>query len=100
MEKCTFCVQRIEDVKARAKLEGRKAEDGEIRTACAAACPAQAIVFGDLNDPESRLAKAWKNDRGYRILQAELGIEPSITYLAKLRNQAVEADHGKDDHHE
>jgi molybdopterin-containing oxidoreductase family iron-sulfur binding subunit len=86
MEKCTFCVQRIEDGKQAAKAEGRKPRDGEIVTACQKACPTRAIVFGDLKNPESEISKLWENDRGYRILQHELGVSPSITYLAKLRN--------------
>jgi len=95
MEKCSFCVQRIEDARARARVEGRDLADGEVRPACAVACPAEAIVFGDLNDPEGRLAKLWGNDRGYRVLQADLGVDPSITYLARLRNPAGEDDsHG------
>jgi molybdopterin-containing oxidoreductase family iron-sulfur binding subunit len=86
MEKCTFCVQRIEEQRQRAKADGRSIRDGEIKPACAAACPGGAIVFGDLNDPESRVAKLWGSDRGYRVLHAELGVSPAITYLAKLEN--------------
>jgi Fe-S-cluster-containing dehydrogenase component/anaerobic selenocysteine-containing dehydrogenase len=89
MEKCTFCVQRIEDARARSKVEGRAIRDGEIRTACAAACPAQAIVFGDLNDPESKVSKLAHSNRGYKVL-AELGVKPAVTYLADLRNPAEE----------
>jgi molybdopterin-containing oxidoreductase family iron-sulfur binding subunit len=100
MEKCSFCVQRIQDNKIRAKQEGRTLRDGDIRTACEAACPAQAIVFGDRNDPDSRVAKLWNNDRGYRVLEAELGIDPSIIYLAGLRNPAHDDDAGEDGHHE
>jgi molybdopterin-containing oxidoreductase family iron-sulfur binding subunit len=85
MEKCTFCVQRIEDVKQRSKVEGRQIRDGEIRPACAAACPAEAIVFGDLNDPDSRVSRMSRWDRGYKMLE-ELGIKPSVTYLADISN--------------
>jgi molybdopterin-containing oxidoreductase family iron-sulfur binding subunit len=85
MEKCSFCVQRIEDVKLRAKVEGRAIKDGEIRPACAAACPAEAIVFGDLNNPQSRVAGMSKMNRSYKML-TELGIKPSVTYLADISN--------------
>jgi molybdopterin-containing oxidoreductase family iron-sulfur binding subunit len=85
MEKCTFCVQRIQDVKQRAKAEGRRIHDEEIKPACAVACPAEAIVFGDLNDPHARVAKMSKIDRGYRMLE-ELGIQPAVTYLADISN--------------
>jgi molybdopterin-containing oxidoreductase family iron-sulfur binding subunit len=85
MEKCTFCVQRIEDGKQRAKIEARPVRDGEIRPACAVACPAEAIVFGDLKDPKSRVSRMSRRDRGYGMLE-ELGIKPSVTYLAKISN--------------
>ena len=94
MEKCTFCVQRIEDGRLRAKAEHRPVRDGEIVPACAAACPAQAIVFGDLKDHASRVTELSRSDRGYRVLE-ELGTRPAITYLADLRNPALEEDgHG------
>lgn len=85
MEKCTFCVQRIEDARMRAKTEHRKVQDGDVVTACAAACPSGAIVFGDLKDTESRVAKLSGVKRGYRVLE-ELGTRPAVTYLAHLRN--------------
>jgi molybdopterin-containing oxidoreductase family iron-sulfur binding subunit len=87
MEKCTFCVQRIEDGKGRARAEGRSIKDGEIQPACAVACPTRAIVFGDIADPESAVSKASAGDRGYRLLE-EFGIRPSVTYLARLTNPA------------
>ena len=68
-----------------AKLEDRKITDGEIVTACEAACPTQAIVFGDLNDPNSRVAKAHADPRSYGLL-AELNTRPRTTYLAAVRN--------------
>ncbi|MBI5881981.1 MAG: 4Fe-4S dicluster domain-containing protein [Elusimicrobia bacterium] len=86
MEKCTFCVQRIDEGKALAKAAGRALKDGDIEPACAAACPAGAIVFGDLNDPKSRVAAAFRDKRGFRVLE-ELEINPSVTYLAGLTNQ-------------
>jgi len=85
MEKCTFCIQRIQDVRQRAKVEGRPLRDGEILTACSAACPAGAIVFGDMNDPQSKVARISKMNRGYRML-TELGVKPSVTYLADISN--------------
>jgi molybdopterin-containing oxidoreductase family iron-sulfur binding subunit len=89
MEKCSFCVQRINDVKIRAKGEGRAILDGEITTACMAGCPADAIVFGDLKDSRSKVARLATVGRAYRVLE-ELGVKPAITYLADLKNPAVE----------
>ncbi|MFA6318444.1 MAG: 4Fe-4S dicluster domain-containing protein [Elusimicrobiota bacterium] len=86
MEKCTFCVQRIDEAKAQARSQGRKLKDGDIVPACAAACPAGAIVFGDVNDPKSRISQAFRDPRGFRVLE-ELGIKPS-TYLAEVTNPA------------
>jgi molybdopterin-containing oxidoreductase family iron-sulfur binding subunit len=89
MEKCTFCIQRIQNARQNAKVEGRAVLDGEIRPACAAACPAGAIVFGDLNNAASRVAVLSKIDRNYRLFE-ELGIKPSVTYLADISNPAIE----------
>ncbi len=86
MEKCTMCVQRIRDGKEKAKALGVAVVDGDIQTACMQTCPTDAIVFGDLNDPLSRVAKLAKNDRGYHVLE-ELNTLPSITYQTKVRNR-------------
>jgi len=86
MEKCSLCVQRIQDAKAEAKREGRTVRDGEIQPACAQSCPAGAIVFGDLNDPESRVSKLKHDPRHYDVL-AELGIKPVVGYLTMIRNR-------------
>ncbi len=87
MEKCTFCVQRIRNGIQVAKDEGRPVADGDITTACAVACPANAIVFGDLKDLNSRVAKLSQSDRGFKVLR-ELGTRPAITYMAELKNPA------------
>lgn len=89
MEKCTFCVQRIEAGKHKAKAENRRAGDNDIRTACQDACVSDAIVFGDMNNPESRVAKLMKNPRGFTTLE-ELNTRPAITYLSKVRNRPAE----------
>jgi Fe-S-cluster-containing dehydrogenase component/anaerobic selenocysteine-containing dehydrogenase len=87
MEKCTFCVQRIENGRLQAKAEMRPIRDGEITPACAAACPAEAIVFGDLKDPHSAVSKLSRSQRGYHVLE-ELGVRPAVTYLAAVTNPA------------
>jgi molybdopterin-containing oxidoreductase family iron-sulfur binding subunit len=112
MEKCSFCVQRIQSGKLNAKKERRTLKDGEVVTACQAACATGAIVFGDLNNPESRLSQLLKvdhykevekdgkvekvinygidkkigNPRAYRVLE-EIGVKPNIFYLTKIRNK-------------
>lgn len=85
MEKCTFCVQRIRDAEQVAKREGRGLRDHDVVTACESACPASAIVFGDLENPRSDVAKLARSNRGFRVLE-ELGTRPAITYLAQLKN--------------
>ncbi len=80
MEKCTFCVQRIRRVEENAAAEGRPIRDGEVQPACAQSCPTQAIVFGDLKDPESRVAELARNRRAFRLLE-DLGTEPAVIYL-------------------
>jgi Fe-S-cluster-containing dehydrogenase component len=85
MEKCSFCIQRIRVAKDTAKNEQRPVKDGDVKTACQQVCPAEAIVFGDLNDPSSQVGKLKAQERNYGLLD-ELGTRPRTTYLAKVRN--------------
>ncbi len=89
MEKCSMCVQRIQGGKLEAKKAGRKVIDGEIQTACSQSCPTNAITFGDLHDPESAVAKAYADERMYKVLD-DLGIQPTVFYLTKVRNDEGE----------
>jgi molybdopterin-containing oxidoreductase family iron-sulfur binding subunit len=91
MEKCTYCVQRINNVRIEAEKQNRPIRDGEIVTACEAACPSQAIVFGNANDPNSRVAKLKAEQRNYTIL-GELNARPRTTYLAAVRNPNSEME--------
>ena len=108
MEKCTFCVQRLTAAKVTARNEGRLVRDGEVQTACQQACPTNAITFGNLVEPESKIAKQWANQqvelaregqakdekeggsdlRGYRIFE-ELRAYPSVMYLERVRESAI-----------
>jgi anaerobic selenocysteine-containing dehydrogenase/Fe-S-cluster-containing dehydrogenase component len=83
MEKCTFCIQRIRGAQNTARLEDRPLRDGEFTTACAQACPSDAIVFGNVTDPASRVARLRQDNRGYRVLE-DLNTRSAITYLAKV----------------
>jgi MoCo/4Fe-4S cofactor protein with predicted Tat translocation signal len=85
MEKCSYCIQRIEEVKIQAEKEERRARDGEILTACQQVCPTQAITFGDLNDPKSQVAKLHALKRNYALLD-DLNTRPRTTYLGYVRN--------------
>lgn len=91
MEKCTYCVQRISAGRIAAKEAGREIKDGEVVTACQAACPTQAIVFGNLNDPNSQVTKRKASPLNYGLL-TELNTHPRTTYLAKLRNPNPELE--------
>ncbi|MBJ6116929.1 TAT-variant-translocated molybdopterin oxidoreductase [Pontibacter sp. BT310] len=90
MEKCSFCVQRVQLGKLEAKRENRRPKDGEIVTACAQSCPTEAIVFGDMLDKESRISKVLAHEKGERAFHVleELNVQPNVTYLTKIRNLA------------
>ena len=85
MEKCSMCVQRIQEGKLKAKRERRTLNDGEIKMACQRTCPTNAIVFGDLNDKESEVYKLYRNKRSYHMLE-ELNVQTSVKYMTKIRN--------------
>ncbi|HET9595956.1 MAG TPA: Fe-S-cluster-containing hydrogenase [Anaeromyxobacteraceae bacterium] len=85
MEKCTYCVQRIERARIGARVAGRTIQEGEFTTACAQACPANAIVFGNLNDPKSAVSRLHQDERRYDLLH-DLGTRPRTAYLVRVRN--------------
>lgn len=85
MEKCTFCIHRIRQTKARFFAESRTLKDGDIKTACQQACPTLAITFGDLNDPNSAVTQVRKAENRYPVLE-ELNTRPAVNYLTKVRN--------------
>jgi len=93
MEKCTYCVQRINVARISAEKEDRAIQDGEIVTACQAACPAEAITFGDVNDKDSQVSKLKATHLNYGIL-TELNTRPRTTYLARLKNPNPEIENG------
>ena len=85
MEKCTFCRQRLRKAKEDAKIEGRFIRDGEVTTACAQSCPTGAITIGNLNDPNSKVAKLVQDFRGYTVFE-ELNTKPSVIYLKGIKH--------------
>ncbi|MGH9643038.1 MAG: 4Fe-4S dicluster domain-containing protein, partial [Terriglobales bacterium] len=91
MEKCTYCVQRIREAEIQSEVENRFVRDGEIQTACQQSCPTQAIIFGDINNRDNRVAKLKALDLNYALL-AELNTRPRTTYLAELRNPNPELE--------
>ena len=86
MEKCSMCIQRIQEGKLEAKKKGVPLKDGDIKIACQQSCPGDAIIFGDINDKNSKLSKLINNQRGYRLLE-ELNVSPRVNYLVKVRNK-------------
>ncbi len=84
MEKCTFCIQRINRTTRQAVKENRPLKDGEIQPACAQSCPADVLIFGDLKDPNSRVSKLQADSRGFRLL-GRLGTDPSVLYLKRVQ---------------
>jgi molybdopterin-containing oxidoreductase family iron-sulfur binding subunit len=95
MEKCTFCVQRIEEAKIEARRTGQALADGAVKTACQQTCPAEAIVFGDLNDPNSRVATLAGDARAYRVLE-DLNVGPAVRYLKLVRRGSTAGGRGSD----
>lgn len=86
MEKCSLCIQRIQEAKLEAKKEGRELRDGEIKLACQQSCPSEAIVFGDMSDPKSKISSIINDPRNFTVLE-ELNIKPRLSYLTKVRNR-------------
>ena len=95
MEKCSFCVQRIEAARIEARRHDKPIADGQIQTACQQSCPAQALVFGDLNDPNSRVAKLTQDQRRFGVLE-EFNFRPSVNYLALVRNREATEEKEKE----
>ena len=91
MEKCSFCIQRIRGTQKQARLEGRELYRDEVKTACQQACSSDSIIFGDLNDSESRVSTEFKDPRRYTML-AELNVRPRVSYLARVRNPNSELE--------
>ena len=101
MEKCSFCVQRLQDAKLAAKKDGRPVKDGEAKTACQQACASGCIVFGNVNDPESKISKIRKQEqkeRTFYVLE-QIHTLPNVNYLSKVRNTDMIVAAGVEDHH-
>jgi len=88
MEKCTFCVQRIVEAKDNAKDQGRLVADGDVTPACVQTCPTEALTFGNLNDPTSRVSKTQKDERAYKVLDHHLNTQPAVSYLENIKFNA------------
>jgi anaerobic selenocysteine-containing dehydrogenase/Fe-S-cluster-containing dehydrogenase component len=93
MEKCSFCVQRIRHAENRATVEGRDLAEGDVVPACQQSCPAEAIVFGNIRDPQSRVAQVSENDRSYRVLDVLINTQPAVNYLQKVTFHPVKDIH-------
>jgi molybdopterin-containing oxidoreductase family iron-sulfur binding subunit len=93
MEKCTFCVQRINEAKGKAKDKKTSIKDGDLKTACQQTCPTDAIIFGNVNDKESAINSWIKNPRAFRSMEV-LNTRPAVHYLTKVRNAEGEAAEG------
>ena len=93
MEKCSMCVQRIQEAKFEAKRQGVPLKDGDIKMACEQSCPADAIVFGDLNDPDSKISKLTNSERHYHVLE-DLNVAPTVGYLTNVRNRDTSKEKG------
>jgi Fe-S-cluster-containing dehydrogenase component len=91
MEKCTFCLQRIQAAEVKAQAEKRELKDGEFSPACVQTCPTSALVFGNLNDPNSRVAHLAPSDRGMKLL-SDVGTRPQVTYLTQESRHGLESD--------
>jgi Fe-S-cluster-containing dehydrogenase component len=91
IEKCSFCVQRIQEGKLTAKKEGRGLRDSDVKTACQTACPTGAIVFGDRNNKDGAFAKAAKSPLAYRVLE-EINVQSSVFYAARINNKDEELE--------
>ena len=99
MEKCSFCVQKIQEGKARAKKENRELKDGDIKTACQSSCPAQAITFGDLNDSQSQVSQLFNAKNSYALLDDMLNTKPAVKYRTKIRNKKATNKNSKYNQH-
>ena len=99
MEKCSFCIQRVRRGARKAKEENRELKDGEITTACQDACSTQAITFGDLNDPESKVSKLSKDDRSYTLMP-QFNTDPNVIYLASIKVNKEESQEEKAQSHD